>query len=189
VSEDISKDILKTAEEHMVKSNHALELDLRSIRTGRASPSLVERIMVMYYDTPTPLTQLATISAPEPQLLTIKPFDVHSLKDIEKAISASDLGVTPTDDGKLIRIAIPRLSEERRNEMIKIAHKRLEEARIAIRNIRRDAHNDLRDYEKEKMLSEDELKRATDDLQKLTDKLIEQAESLTKRKEEEIREV
>ncbi len=189
MTDDIAKDILKTAEEHMLKSNHALELDLRSIRTGRASPMLVERIMVMYYDTPTPLEQLATIAAPEPQLLTIKPFDVHSIKDIEKAIASSDLGFTPTDDGKLIRIAIPRLSEERRNDMIKIVHKRLEEARIAVRNVRRDAHNDLRDYEKEKMLSEDELKRATDDLQKLTDKQVEQAEKISQRKEEEIREV
>ncbi len=189
MTDDISKEILKTAEEHMTKSNHSLELDLRSIRTGRASPMLVERVMVMYYDTPTPLEQLATISAPEPQLLTIKPFDAHSIKDIEKAISAADLGVTPTDDGKLIRIAIPRLSEERRNDMIKLVHKRLEEARVSIRNVRRDAHNDLRDYEKEKMLSEDELKRANDDLQKLTDKMIEQAEAICKRKEEEIREV
>lgn len=189
MTDDIAKEILKTAEDHMIKSNHALDLDLRGIRTGRASPMLVERVMVMYYETPTPLEQLATIAAPEPQLLTIKPFDAHSLKDIEKAISTADLGVTPTDDGKIIRIAIPRLSEERRNEMIKIVHKRLEEARIAIRNIRRDAHNDLRDYEKEKMLSEDELKRATDDLQKLTDKYIEQAESISQRKEEEIREV
>ncbi len=189
MTEDIAREILKSAEDHMHKSNHALELDLRTIRTGRASPMLVERVMVMYYDTPTPLEQLATISAPEPQLLTIKPFDAHSLKDIEKAISAADLGVTPTDDGKLIRIAIPRLSEERRNEMIKLVHKRLEEARISIRNIRRDAHNDLRDYEKEKMLSEDELKRATEDLQKLTDKYSELAEGITQRKEEEIREV
>ena len=189
MTDDIAKDILKSAEEHMLKSNHAFEADLRGIRTGRASPALVERVMVMYYDVPTPLEQLATISAPEPQLLTIRPFDAHSLKDIEKAIAATDLGVTPTDDGKMIRIAIPRLSEERRNDMIKIVHKRLEEGRISVRNIRRDAHNDLRDYEKEKMLSEDELKRANDDLQKLTDKYIEQAESISQRKEEEIREV
>lgn len=189
MTDDIAKDILKSAEEHMLKSNHAFENDVRSIRTGRASPSLVERVMVMYYDVPTPLEQLATISAPEAQLLTIKPFDVHSIKDIEKAIAATDLGVTPTDDGKMIRIAIPRLSEERRSDMIKVVHKRLEEARIAIRNIRRDAHNDLRDYEKEKMLSEDEHKRANDDLQKLTDKYIELAESMSTRKEEEIREV
>lgn len=185
----LAKDTLKEAEEHMNKTIHALELDLRGIRTGRASPMLVERVMVNYYDTPTPLEQLATISAPEPQLLTIRPFDAHSIKDIERAILASDLGLTPSNDGKLIRLVVPRLSEERRSEMVKLVHKRLEEARISIRNIRRDAQDTLRDFEKEKMISEDDLKRGRDDLQKLTDKYVEQAETVSKRKEEEIREV
>jgi ribosome recycling factor len=185
----LAKDTLKEAEDHMQKSLHAFELDLRSIRTGRASPMIVERVMVNYYDTPTPLEQLATIAAPEPQLVTIRPFDVHSIKDIERAILSSDLGLTPTNDGKIIRLAIPRLSEERRNDLIKVVHKRLEEARVSIRNIRRDAQDTLRDFEKEKMISEDDLKRARDDLQKLTDRYIEQAEALSKRKEEEIREV
>ncbi len=185
----LAKDTLKEAEEHMSKTIHALELDLRGIRTGRASPMLVERVMVSYYDTPTPLEQLATISAPEPQLLTIRPFDAHSIKDIERAILASDLGLTPSNDGKLIRLVVPRLSEERRSEMVKVVHKRLEEARISIRNIRRDAQDTLRDFEKEKMISEDDLKRGRDDLQKLTDKYVEQAETVSKRKEEEIREV
>ncbi len=173
----------------MQKSLHALELDLRAIRTGRASPMLVERVMVNYYDTPTPLEQLATIAAPEPQLLTIRPFDAHSIKDIERAILASDLGLTPNNDGKIIRLVVPRLSEERRNELAKVVHKRLEEARISIRNVRRDTQDTLRDFEKEKMISEDDLKRARDDLQKLTDKFIEQAEAISRRKEEEIREV
>lgn len=185
----LAKDTLKEADDHMQKSLHAFELDLRAIRTGRASPMIVERVMVNYYDTPTPLEQLATIAAPEPQLVTIRPFDVHSLKDIERAILASDLGLTPTNDGKIIRLAIPRLSEERRNELVKVVHKRLEEARVSIRNIRRDAQDTLRDFEKEKLISEDDLKRARDDLQKLTDKYIEQAEALSRRKEEEIREV
>lgn len=185
----LAKDTLKEAEDHMQKSLHAFELDLRSIRTGRASPMIVERLMVNYYDTPTPLEQLATIAAPEPQLVTIRPFDVHSIKDIERAILSSDLGLTPTNDGKIIRLAIPRLSEERRNDLIKVVHKRLEEARVSIRNIRRDAQDTLRDFEKEKMISEDDLKRAREDLQKLTDRHIEQAEALSKRKEEEIREV
>ncbi len=185
----LAKDTLKEAEDHMQKSLHAFELDLRSIRTGRASPMIVERVMVNYYDTPTPLEQLATIAAPEPQLVTIRPFDVHSIKDIERAILSSDLGLTPTNDGKIIRLAIPRLSEERRNDLIKVVHKRLEEARVSIRNIRREAQDTLRDFEKEKMISEDDLKRARDDLQKLTDRHIEQAEALSKRKEEEIREV
>lgn len=186
---DIAKDVLKEAEDHMLKAHQAFDLDLRAIRTGRASPMLVERLMVNYYDTPTPLEQLATISAPEPQMLTIKPYDAHSLKDIERAILASDLSLTPNNDGKLIRLIIPRLSEERRNEMVKIVHKRLEEARISVRNIRRDAQDTLRDFEKEKMISEDELKRAREDLQKLTDKYIEICETTSHRKEEEIREV
>jgi ribosome recycling factor len=185
----LAKDALHEAEDHMIKSVRALELDLRAIRTGRANPMIVERVMVNYYDVPTPLANLATIAAPEPQLLTIRPFDAHSIKDIERAILSSDLGLTPNNDGKLIRIAIPRLSEERRNDMIKSVHKRLEEARVSIRNIRRDTQDTLRDFEKEKMISEDDLKRGRDDLQKLTDKYIEQAESLSKRKEEEIREV
>jgi ribosome recycling factor len=185
----LAKDALHEAEDHMVKSVRALELDLRAIRTGRANPMIVERVMVNYYDVPTPLANLATIAAPEPQLLTIRPFDAHSIKDIERAILSSDLGLTPNNDGKIIRLVIPRLSEERRNDMIKSVHKRLEEARVSIRNIRRDTQDTLRDFEKEKMISEDDLKRGRDDLQKLTDKYIEQAESLSKRKEEEIREV
>ncbi|MFN8597225.1 MAG: ribosome recycling factor [Anaerolineae bacterium] len=185
----LARDALKEAEDHMQKSVHALELDLRAVRTGRANPMIVERVMVNYYDVPTPLANLATIAAPEPQLLTIRPFDVHSIKDIERAILSSDLGLTPTNDGKIIRLAIPRLSEERRNDMIKVVHKRLEEARVSIRNVRRDTQDTLRDFEKEKMISEDDLKRGRDDLQKLTDKYIEQAESISKRKEEEIREI
>ncbi len=185
----LARDALKEAEDHMQKSVHALELDLRAVRTGRANPMIVERVMVNYYDVPTPLANLATIAAPEPQLLTIRPFDVHSIKDIERAILSSDLGLTPTNDGKIIRLAIPRLSEERRNDMIKVVHKRLEEARVSIRNVRRDTQDTLRDFEKEKMISEDDLKRGRDDLQKVTDKYIEQAESISKRKEEEIREI
>ncbi len=185
----LAKDALHEAEDHMVKSVRALELDLRAIRTGRANPMIVERVMVNYYDVPTPLANLATIAAPEPQMLTIRPFDAHSIKDIERAILSSDLGLTPNNDGKIIRLVIPRLSDERRNDMIKSVHKRLEEARVSIRNVRRDTQDTLRDFEKEKMISEDDLKRGRDDLQKLTDKYIEQAESLSKRKEEEIREV
>ena len=185
----LAKEALKEAEDHMTKTVHAFEVDLRAFRTGRASPMLVERLMVNYYDTPTPLQQLATITVPEPQVLMIRPFDAHSLKDIERAITASDLGLAPNNDGKVIRLVIPRLSEERRNELIKQVHKRLEEARISIRNVRRDTQDTLRDFEKDKMISEDDLKRARDDLQKLTDKYIEQAEAVSRRKEEEIREV
>ena len=186
---NLVKETLHDAEEHMKKTIHAFEIDLRAYRTGRASPAIVEHLTVNYYDTPTPLQQLATITVPEAQVLMIRPFDAHSLKDIERAISASDLGLTPNNDGKVIRLVFPRLSEERRNDLIKQVHKRLEEARVSIRNVRRDNQDLLRDFEKEKMISEDDLKRGRDDLQKLTDKYIEQAEAVSKRKEEEIREV
>lgn len=186
---NLVKETLRDTEEHMKKTIHAFEIDLRAYRTGRASPAIVEHLTVNYYDTPTPLQQLATITVPEAQVLMIRPFDAHSLKDIEKAISASDLGLTPNNDGKVIRLIFPRLSEERRNDLIKQVHKRLEEARVSVRNIRRDNQDMLRDFEKEKMISEDDLKRGRDDLQKLTDKYIEQAESVSRRKEEEIREV
>ena len=186
---NLVKETLHDAEEHMKKTIHAFEIDLRAYRTGRASPAIVEHLMVNYYDTPTPLQQLATITVPEAQVLMIRPFDAHSLKDIEKAIGASDLGLTPNNDGKVIRLVFPRLSEERRNDLIKQVHKRLEESRVSIRNVRRDNQDMLRDFEKEKMISEDDLKRGRDELQKLTDKYIEQAETVSQRKEEEIREV
>ncbi len=183
------KDILKEAEDHMRKSVDVLEQDLKGIRTGRASPALVERLPVNYYGTPTPLEQLATISAPEPQLLTIRPYDPGSLKDIERAILASELGLNPHNDGKIIRLQIPRLTEERRNELVKVVHKRVEETRVAVRNVRRDAQDRMRDLQKDKTISEDDLKRGRDDLQKLTDKLMEQVEAVGQRKEEDIREV
>ena len=183
------KDALKAAEDHMRKSVEVLEQDLKVIRTGRASPALVERLPVSYYGTPTPLEQLATISAPEPQLLTIRPYDPASLKDIERAILASELGLTPNNDGKLIRLQIPRLTEERRHELIKIVHKRVEETRVAVRNVRREAQDRLRDAQKDKLISEDDLKRGRDDLQKVTDKVMEQVEAVGQRKEDEIREV
>ncbi|HLF01211.1 MAG TPA: ribosome recycling factor [Anaerolineales bacterium] len=183
------KDALHEAEDRMKGAVRALEETLGTIRTGRASPTLVEKLMVDYYDTPTPLVQLATISAPEPRLLTIKPFDATSIKNIEKAIQASDLHLTPSNDGKLIRLSIPPLTEERRKELIKVVHHRLEDARVAVRNVRRDVHNDLRDFEKEKLISEDDLKHGETDLQKLTDKYIEQVESLGKKKEDEIKQI
>ncbi len=185
----VVQDILKEAEDHMRKSVEVLEQDLKSIRTGRAAPALVERLTVNYYDTPTPLEQLATIAAPEPQLLTIRPYDPASLKDIERAILASELGLMPNNDGKIIRLQIPRLSEERRNELVKIVHKRVEEARVAVRNVRRDAQEHLREFQKEKLISEDDLKRGRDDLQKLTDKYTERADAVGQHKERDIREV
>lgn len=183
------KEALSEAEARMKGATKTLEESLATLRTGRASPALIEKLEVEYYDTPTPLMQLATISAPEPRLLTIKPFDPGSLKNIERAILASDLGLTPGNDGKLIRLVIPALTEERRRELVKATHHRAEEARVAVRNVRRDVHNDLREFEKEKLISEDDLKRGEEDLQKMTDKMVEKVDDLVKRKEAEIMEV
>ena len=183
------KDALHEAEDRMKGAVRALEETLGTIRTGRASPTLVEKLSVDYYDTPTPLMQLATISAPEPRMLTIKPFDATSIKTIEKAILASDLGLNPSNDGKLIRLIIPALTEERRKELTKVVHHRAEDSRVAVRNVRRDVHNDLRDFEKEKLISEDDLKHGEAELQKLTDKYVEQIEALGKKKEEEIKQI
>ena len=182
-------DALKEAEIRMKGAVRALEDDLSAIRTGRASPALVDRLTVEYYGSPTPLQQLATISAPEPRLLTIRPFDPASLKAIERAIQASDLGLTPGNDGKVIRLNIPTLTEERRHELVKVVRNRTEEGRVAVRNVRRDTLNDLRDFEKEKMISEDDLKRGSDDLQKLTDRYIEMLNEQAERKETEVLEI
>jgi ribosome recycling factor len=183
------KDALQDAEMRMKGAVHSLEEDLAGIRTGRASPALVERLMVEYYGVPTPLLQLATIAAPEPQLLTIRPFDPSALNTIEKAIRASDLGLNPTNDGKLIRLVIPALTEERRQELVKIVHKRVEEAKVAVRNVRRDTLEDMRDFEKEKLISEDEFYRGKEELEKLTNRYIEQVEQVGARKEQDILEV
>jgi ribosome recycling factor len=189
VSTEEIKGLMKDAETRMHGAIQSLSDDLAGIRTGRASPALVERLPVDYYGTPTPLMQLATISVPEPRSLMIKPFDASSLKEIEKAIRTSDLGLNPNSDGKVIHLNLPPLNEERRRELVKQMHHRLEEARIAVRNIRRDLHNDLRDYEKEKMITEDDLKRGEDDLQKLTDKFVEDIARNGQTKEKEIMEV
>ncbi|MFN8414255.1 MAG: ribosome recycling factor [Anaerolineales bacterium] len=183
------KGLLKDAEARMNGAIQSLSDDLSGIRTGRASPSLVERLMVEYYGAPTPLIQIASISVPEPRSLMIKPFDASALKEIEKAIRSSDLGLNPNSDGKVIHLNLPPLNEERRRDLVKQMHHRLEEARIAVRNIRRDLHNDIRDYEKEKLITEDDLKRGEDDLQKLTDKFIEDIAKHGQNKEKEIMEV
>jgi ribosome recycling factor len=183
------KDALNEAEERMKGAISALSNDLATVRTGRASPALVERLDVEYYGSPTPLQQLATISAPEPRLLTIKPFDPASLKDIERAILASELGLTPSNDGKLIRLSIPALTEERRKQLTKVVHHRLEEGRVAVRNVRRSTHEDLREFEKEKLISEDDLQRGEAELQKLTDRYVEKIDELGRRKEAEIMEI
>ncbi|BAJ62385.1 ribosome recycling factor [Anaerolinea thermophila UNI-1] len=183
------KETLKEAETRMKGAIQALEENLAGIRTGRASPALVERLQVEYYGVPTPLMQLASISAPEPRVLMIRPFDTSSLRLIEKAIMASDLGLTPNNDGKVIRLNIPPLTEERRRELVKVVHARLEESRIAVRNVRRDMVKDLRDFEKEKLISEDDLKKGEEELQKLTDRYIQEIDAIGQKKEKEIMEV
>lgn len=183
------KDLLNDAESRMKGALSALNNDLAAIRTGRASPTLVERLMVEYYGTPTALQQLASISVPEPRSLMIKPFDASTIKTIEKAIQSSDLGLNPNNDGKVIHLNLPPLTEERRRDLVKQMHHRLEEARIAVRNIRRDVHNDMREFEKEKLVSEDDLERGEEALQKLTDKYVEEVAEYGKKKEAEIMEV
>jgi ribosome recycling factor len=180
------KELIRETEERMRKTMRVLEADLRTIRTGRASPSLVERVMVEYYGTPTPLNQLAVISAPEPQLLTVRPYDPGSLGDIERAILKSELGLTPTDDGRIIRLPIPRLTEERRQELAKLVRQRVEDGKVALRNIRREALDDLREFEKEKLISEDDLYRGKDDLEDLTGRYATQTDETSARKQQEI---
>lgn len=182
-------DALKEAEARMKGAVRSLEDDLAVIRTGRASPALIERLSVEYYGNPTPLMQLATISAPEPRLLTIRPFDPASLKDIERAVLTSDLGLTPNNDGKMIRLSIPPLTEERRHDLVRVVRNRAEEGRIAIRNVRRDTLNDLRDFEREKIISEDDQRRGESDLQELTDRYVEIINEQGRRKEAEVLEV
>ena len=183
------KDMLSSAESRMRGAIQVLHDDLAAIRTGRANPGLVEKLPVEYYGTPTPLMQLASISVPEPRSLMIKPFDPSTIKVIERSILASELGLNPNNDGKVIHLNLPPLTEERRRDLVKHVHHRLEESRVAIRNIRRDTHNDMRDFEKEKLISEDELERGEDDLQKLTDRFIEEIAEMGKRKETDIMEV
>jgi ribosome recycling factor len=183
------EDWLVEGDNRMRGAVKALEEDLAAIRTGRASPALVERLDVDYYGTRTPLQQIASISAPEPRLVTIKPFDPSTMKDIERAIQVSDLGLTPSNDGKIIRLSIPPLTEERRHELVKVVRSRAEEARVAVRNVRRDVQNELRDLEKEKEISEDELYRSEERLQKLTDDHIESINTLSDKKEAEVLEV
>jgi ribosome recycling factor len=166
-----------------------LEEDLSTIRTGRASPALVERMPVEYYGTNTPLIQLASISVPEPRQLLIRPFDPATLKDIDRAILTSDLGLNPNNDGKVIRLTMPQLTEERRHELVRVVHNRMEETRVKIRNVRRDILRDLREFEDEGLISEDDLKRGEKELQELTDKFNEKVQEIGDRKEKEIMEV
>jgi ribosome recycling factor len=177
------------AENKMKKTIEALKRELVGIRTGRASPALVEPLKVDFYGVATPLQQIATVAAPEARLLTIRPYDPSTLHIIEKAILKSDLGLTPMNDGKIIRLSIPALTEERRRELTKVVHKHAEEAHIALRNVRRDGLKDLEDMEKEKMISEDQHFKGKELLQEVTDKYIALVDQVAKTKEAEVMEV
>jgi len=170
----------------MLKAVEVLKADLRTFRTGRASPALLERVTVDYYGHPTPLNQLAVISAPEPTLLVVRPYDPGSLEEIERGILKSDVGLTPSNDGRIIRLPIPRLTEERRQELAKMVRQRAEEGKVALRNVRRDTLEDLREFEKEKLVSEDEFYRGKEKLQDLIDHYTEQMEEISSRKQREI---
>jgi len=173
------KELIHDTEKRMRSSIQSLEDDLAAVRTGRANPGLIEKLSVEYYGSPVPLMQLASISVPEPRQLLVRPFDSSSIKNIEKAIQSSELGLTPINDGKVIR----------RRDLIKFVNNRLEEARVAVRNIRRDAIKDLRDFQEEKMISEDDQKRGEEDIQKLTDRIGEEINEIGKNKEHEIMEI
>jgi ribosome recycling factor len=181
--------VLRDADERMRKAVSVNIEELSSIRSGRASPALLQRVQVDYYGSKVPLNQIANLSVPEPRLLVVSPYDPNSISAIEKAILASDLGITPNNDGTVIRLAFPQLTEERRKELIKVAHVRAEEGRVAVRNVRRHAKQDLERMKKEGQLSEDEERAAENQLQKLTDKHVTEVDDNLKRKEEELSEV
>jgi len=185
----VIKEILKDAESRMHHSIEVLKTDLAGIRTGRANPALVEKLQVEYYGAETPLMQLASISVPEPRQLLVKPFDPTSLKAIEKAILASDLGLNPNNDGKQLRLNLPPLNEERRRDLVKHVHSRLEESRVAVRNVRRDAMKDMKDAVTEKLCSEDDHKRGEQELEKIVERQMLDIEKAGQSKEAEIMEV
>jgi ribosome recycling factor len=182
-------DLLKDAREHMDKSVDATRAKFGSVRTGRATPHLLDRINVDYYGAQTPLKQLATVSAPEARLLTVQPYDKNSIKNIERAILESDVGLTPNNDGSIIRLQVPELTEERRKELVKVVRNLAEEGRVAIRNIRRDVMHDLRELKEAGEAGSDDEHRAEETLQKLTDEKVKDLDAVLKAKEEEILEV
>lgn len=185
----MTEDVLKDAEDRMKKAIEALKRDMQSVRTGRATPALVDRIMVEYYGTPTALNQLAQINAPEPRMLMITPYDKSSLSAIEKALQKSEQHFNPSNDGRVIRIPIPALTEERRRDMVKQVKNKVEEGRVAIRNIRRDVMHDLKEMENEKMISEDDRKRAETRIEDLVHKYTRETDVVGQAKEEEVMEV
>lgn len=183
------KHTLKNADERMGKSIKVLRDDLGGIRAGRANPKVLDRILVDYYGTMTPINQLANVSTPEPRLLVIAPWDANTISEIEKAIQKSDLGINPMNDGKVIRLSFPELTEERRRELVKVIKKMGEESKIAVRSIRRDANDQIKQLEKDSEITEDELKAAEKDVQKLTDDYTQKIDEILEKKENEIMEL
>ncbi|HBE77479.1 MAG TPA: ribosome recycling factor [Firmicutes bacterium] len=183
------KDVIKDAETHMKGAIEAIKKELQAIRTGRANPNILDRVVVEYYGTPTPLNQVASVSSPDARALIVQPWDKSALGAIEKAIQKSDLGLNPVNDGTLIRLPIPPLTEDRRKELVKVAKKETEERRVVVRNLRRDANEKIKALEKANQVSADESKKGLDDIQKLTDKYIAELDKLLEQKEKEIMEV
>jgi len=182
-------DLIQDAQRRMDKSVEAAAHEFQTVRTGRASAALLDRVQIDYYGTKTPLKQLATINVPEPRMLTVQPFDPSSIKSIERAIQESDLGLTPSNDGKLIRLPIPQLTEERRKELVRVVRHLAEEGRVAVRNVRRDVMHDLKELVRDGEVGDDEERRAEDRVQKMTDDHVGRIDDLLKRKEDEIMEV
>ncbi|WP_345808791.1 ribosome recycling factor [Bacillus pumilus] len=185
----MSKEVLNQTKEKMEKAVQAYGRELATVRAGRANASLLDKVTVDYYGAQTPLNQIASITVPEARMLIITPYDKTAIGDIEKSIQKSDLGITPTSDGNVIRIAIPALTEERRKELVKVVRKYSEEAKVAVRNVRRDANDELKKFEKNGEITEDELRSSTEDVQKLTDEYVAKIDDVTKDKEKEIMEV
>lgn len=183
------KEILSTAQTKMQKTIEVLRVDLASVRAGRANVSLLDKVMVEYYGTPTPVNQVASVTVPEPRMIVIQPWEKNLLKDIERAIMKSDLGLNPNSDGSVIRLNLPQLTEERRKELVKTVHKKAEDARVSVRNLRREANDSVKKAEKAKEITEDEAKKANDDIQKMTDKFIKEVDTVMEHKEKEVMEI
>ncbi len=183
------KEIHASHEERMKKALDVLRKEFSTLRAGRATPALLEKVSVDYYGTPTPINQVANVSVPEARMIVIQPWEKTLVPAIEKAIMKSDLGLTPNSDGTVIRLNIPQLTQQRRMELVKVIHKKAEESRVAIRNLRRDANDSVKKLEKDKLISEDEVKKAQEDIQKLTDKYIKEVDNIMNSKEKEIMEV
>ncbi|ABO50493.1 ribosome recycling factor [Desulforamulus reducens MI-1] len=182
------KELISSAEDHMKKSVDVVRREFASLRAGRATPSILDKVTVSYYGTPTPLNQLANISVPEARVLVIQPWDKSVIPEVEKAILKSDVGITPSSDGTVIRLIIPQLTQERRTELVKVIKKKAEEGRVAVRNIRRDTNDSIKAKQKDG-IPEDEAKRGQDELQKLTDKYVKEIDEMVKAKEQEIMQV